>query len=353
MMKRRTLTGLAAVCGAAVVSAGMTAQAQHTAETKPANPPAPTSQTQQGTQQKGKANQTGQMKDQPSMKKPAANVAGQKSTIMTLVTSADRLASSPDAFYGLPVSVHARVGEVKSANSFTLDDNTWLSGPDILVLIPKPQPGATLGRSDYVTVTGQLRRFVRAELERDYDWFGGIPDLNVDFESRPVLVADVVRTSDGTELAVDDQKITRIFVASPGEIADTPGRFYGRSVSVQGDVEDVKSQRMFTLDEDKLFAGPDVLVLNPFPAFAVGDHETVAVVGIVRPFAVAEFERDYDWFNATDYGVALEQFERRPVIVAHSILARGNREVVRVVSGFTLESSEQALAKRAQGSTRQ
>ena len=337
---RKTLTRFAAVCGAAFIAAELAAQAQ------------PPQKLQTDTAQKGTGTEAARMKDQLSSKKPAANVAGQKSAVMTLVTSAGRLASMPDRFYGLPVSVHAQVGEVKSANMFTLDEDMWFAGPDVLVLIAQPRSGAKLTNSDYVTVVGQVRPFVRADLERDYDWFDNMPDVSVEFESRPVIVAEVVRKSDGTEVAVDARKVTRVFVAAPGEIADTPGRFYGRSVSVQGPVEDVTSQRLFTLDEDKLFAGPDLLVLNPFPAFAVSDDETVTVVGVVRPFAVAEFERDYDWFNAADYGAALESFERRPVVVAHSIIARGNREVVRVVSGFTLERSEQALANRTEGAAR-
>lgn len=353
-MKRRMGAGLAVLCGAALVSGGVSARVHDMASEAvvSATSQAQTPPKKQQPKQKGSTGQTGQMKDQPSMKPPPPDVAGKKSIVMTLVTSADRLASAPAALYGLPVSVHAKVGEVKGANAFTLDENAWFSGPDVLVLVPKPRSGATLNKSDYVTVVGRVRPFVRADLDKDYDWFDAVPDLDVEFESRPVIVADVVRTSDGTEVATDDGQVTRVLVASAGDIADLPGRFYGRSVSVHADVAEVKSQRLFTLDEDKLFAGPDVLVLNPFPAIAPRESDTATVIGIVRPLVVAEFERDYDWFNAADYTIELEQFERRPVVVAHSIILRGDRQIVQVVPGFTLDRSEEAVAGKQQGGTK-
>ena len=305
----------------------------------------PQQQPQQQRQQQSQE-QSGQQ-NRPTLQPPSASAAGGKQVVMTLVTSPSQIASSPSFFYGLPVSVHAPIASVMGPQVFTLDEDAWFGGPDVLVVIPQPVSGARRpANNEYVTVVGQVRPYVRAELERDFSWFDDLPDLNVDFTSRPVIIADIARTSDGTELARGNTDVTRVYAASPGAIAQTPGRFYGRSVSVRAEVEDVRSNRFFTLDEDELFAGPDVLVMNPYPAAAPEDGEMVTVFGTVRPFVRGEFERDYDWFDAAEYGESVMQYERRPVIVAHSIVGRNNREVVRANPGFTLERSEQALAGR-------
>ena len=321
---------------------------------------ASTQQQQQQQQQQPRTSTTqqqkaagAQMRQSPAMQAPGANVAGQRPVVMTLVTSTGRLASAPAAFYGLPVSVHAQVGDIVSPGVFTLDEDQWFAGPDVLVVAPGGRQNMEgLDEDDYVTVVGEVRPFVRAELERDFNWFNwgnDLPDVNINFSSRPVIVAEIVRTSDGKEIAPGQKNTTRVFVASPGEIADVPGRFYGRSVSVRGEVEDVRSQRLFTLDEDKLFAGPDLLVLNPYPMVTPDDNDVVTVVGVVRPFVRAEFERDYDWFDANQFGanVDLEDYERRPIVVAHSILGNNNRQFVRIVPAFTLETAERALASRS------
>ena len=288
-----------------------------------------------------------ELKSRPEMQQPAPEVRGTRPVTMTLVTSAGRIAAAPASFHGLSVSVHGPVAEVMGPRAFTIDEDAWFAGPDLLVVVPNAKTGArALDKAEYVTVVGTVRPFVRAELERDYDWFGRLPGLDIELESRPLLVAEVVRTSDGQELATSDSNATRLLVTSPGEIAQVPGRFYGRSVSVHAEVEDVKSQRLFTLDEDRLFAGPDLLVVNPFPLFAPEDNEMVTVVGTVRPYVAAEFERDYAWFDAKDFGTDLRDRERRPVLVAHSIIGRGDRQIVRLIPDFTLERSARAMASR-------
>jgi hypothetical protein len=53
-------------------------------------------------------------------------------------------------------------------------------------------------------VTGTVRHLARPDLERDYDWidFDGFrePDVLVRFQTRPVVLADSVRTAKGDEL---------------------------------------------------------------------------------------------------------------------------------------------------------
>ena len=105
-----------------------------------------------------------------------------------------------------------------------------------------------------------------------------------------------------------------------GEIAKRPDAFYGRPVTVVAEVEAVHGPNVFTLDEGTTLAGPDVLVMVPKAARPVEQDRQVTVHGTVRPLVVAEFQRDYAWFNAGDYEPdLLNQFEQRPVIIADSV----------------------------------
>ena len=50
---------------------------------------------------------------------------------------------------------------------------------------------------------------------------------------------------------------------SAGKLAKDGKKFYGQNVTVRAEVEDVLDSHSFTLDEDAVLAGPDVVVLVP------------------------------------------------------------------------------------------
>jgi hypothetical protein len=105
---------------------------------------------------------------------------------------------------------------------------------------------------------------------------------------------------------------------TPGAVAAAPALYYGKVVTVKGEVERMVNNNLFTLDEDRLGAGPDVLVVVPQKGAApVADDWDVVVSGTLKPFVWAELKRDYDWFDADASLVA--EFESRPVIVADSV----------------------------------
>ena len=119
------------------------------------------------------------------------------------VISAGKLAKDAKDFYGQTVTVKAEVDQVLNDHSFTLDEDSLFAGPDVLVLVPKmvtPQ----LTHDQKVVVTGKVRRYVKAELEKDYDFFteGKLvkKDYHVDYKTRPVIIADRVATEDGRDL---------------------------------------------------------------------------------------------------------------------------------------------------------
>jgi hypothetical protein len=336
--------GLGAVTASAGPPLQTPPQARDTRQQEPRQPAARNNQPS-ATEQRVRAMQ------------PPAPVRGQQPLQVALVTSPGAIASRGPAYYGVPVSVHGQVAAVFNSHSFAVESDVWWPGADnVMVIMPQPAAGATLSQGEFVTVVGTVRPFVRAEVERDYDWFDfdRLPDLNIELEGRPVIVADTARTSSGRMLVQPKQPTTYMFIATPGEIAQTPGRFYGRAVAVRQEIENVWSTRAFTLDEDRWFAGPDLLVFNPNPIFNGRDDfdgydgEHVTVFGIVRPLVVSEFEQDYDWFDADDYrDLDLGARERRPVLIASSIISDAGFELVRFTPPLALDRAEGALTSRA------
>lgn len=62
---------------------------------------------------------------------------------------------------------------------------------------------------------------------------------------------------------------------------------------------------------------------------------------------MSEFEADYAWLDAADYRVFdLERLERRPVVVASSIVCENTRELVQFRPALVLDVAEAQLAPR-------
>jgi hypothetical protein len=130
---------------------------------------------------------------------PAPAQAGEKGGMI----SAGKLAKNSKDFYGKQVTVKAEVEDFLGANMFTLDEDALLAGADVLVMVPRGVT-STLTRDQKVIVTGEVRPYVEADLDRDFDFFedGKIVQTKtkVDWDTRPVIVATSIRTESGTEL---------------------------------------------------------------------------------------------------------------------------------------------------------
>ena len=263
--------------------------------------------------------------------------------------SAGKLAKDAKDFYGKTVTVEAEVEDVLGSNMFTLDEDALLGGADVLVLVPSGVTGS-LTRDQKVVVTGEVRRYVQTELDRDYDWFddGKLVDVKtkVDWDTRPVLVARSIKTTTGVSLmggavqtsSADTDTMMHAshgtaVLATPisaGKLARDAQAYYGQTISVKAEVEDVLGPNMFTLDEDSLLAGSDVLVLVPRGLAGNLTHDQkVVVTGKVRQFVETELDRDYDWFDngkLVDVKTKVD-WKTRPVLVAETIHTESGTEI--------------------------
>ena len=123
----------------------------------------------------------------------------------------------------------------------------------------------------------------------------------------------------------------------PGEILVRPERYQGRAVVVRAPVKDALSAHAFTIDEDHLLATSNLLVIVPLlspygmarrSVFGL-EGTTVTVLGKVRLFDRAQFEREYDWFsiNLFKRPDELAAWSGRPVVVARSVQTLSGREL--------------------------
>lgn len=107
----------------------------------------------------------------------------------------ERVKDDPSRYYGKRVTLTGEVDAPRSdAKAFTLEGNAWIFDHEIRVLTKSPvkMGGAALGEDDHVVVTGTVRPFVTAEIERELGW-DLTPELEVELKNKPVIVADEVR----------------------------------------------------------------------------------------------------------------------------------------------------------------
>jgi hypothetical protein len=129
-----------------------------------------------------------------------------------------------------------------------------------------------------------------------------------------------------TSAAADDAMM------SAGKLAKDAKNYYGKTVTVKAEVEDFIDSRTFTLDEDSILAGADVLVLVPRGVVgSLSKDQVVMVTGTVRPYVTADFDRDYDWFEdgkiVKRVGDKVD-LKTRPVIVATSVHTAEHKDLL-------------------------
>ncbi len=224
------------------------------------------------------------------------------------------VADNTEDYIGQIVTIRSEPQDVVGNSSFTVSDEQFFGTEPILVinasgeLLVLPEDGVE------VQVTGEVRNFVLADVDREFD-LALDPTLYVEYENQPAIIAQSIALA-----------------PEPGEITSNPEQYYGETLAVTGEVEDIQSGSAFTLDEDRLLGSEDLLVVyasprdgvqQPQPSAqlpAITDGDEVAVTGVLRAFVFAEFERDYD----LDWDLQLQEkleaeYSNRPVLVATGV----------------------------------
>ncbi|MFN6517172.1 MAG: hypothetical protein RMY29_022060 [Nostoc sp. CreGUA01] len=116
---------------------------------------------------------------------------------LALAPQPHQIMQHPEQYYGLQVAVTGKVKNIGSPILLTLDKNQLFGGQDLLVLLKAP-PQVTINQGETILVIGEVRRFVVAEIEQDYDftWDTNVKSkLEAEYGNRTILVAETVYPS--------------------------------------------------------------------------------------------------------------------------------------------------------------
>lgn len=159
---------------------------------------------------------------------------------------------------------------------------------------------------------------------------------------RGVESAGVTRPGDVTvqDRGAMEQKVAAKATPPVEEVKDKPSAFYGKQVRLSGEVDNVLSARSFVLEGANWAFDDNITVLTKTPVDFDGsslfNDEEVVVTGTVRPFVVADIERDLGW----DLDPGLEtQLREKPVVIAEAVRRVGE------VGRWTAPDAEQAAAR--------
>lgn len=231
--------------------------------------------------------------------------------------STSEVVNNPEQLIGKTVTIRSEPVRTLGPNSFTLRDEQFFGSEPILVVNATGSTVTLPTEADTeVQVTGEVRQFVLADLERDYR-LGLQPEQYREYENKPVIIAQSIAAA-----------------PKPGEITQNPQQYYGQTLAVTGEVEDLQNANVFTLDEDQLLGATDLLVIQATPKAGsqqagnqqagnqqpIREGEKVAVSGVLRPFVRAEFERDYDL--TLDQGIVQKleaEYSNKPVLIAQEV----------------------------------
>lgn len=219
------------------------------------------------------------------------------------VTTGD-VAENAEDLIGQTVTIRSNAIEQIEPATFTVADQEFFGGEDIVIVNATGTPFVLPAEEDTeVQITGEVAEFILADVESAYD-LDLDPDLYVEYTDKPAIIAQ--------SLALAPE---------PGEIAEDPEQYYGEILAVTGEIENVYGNNTFTLDEEELFGGQDLLVVVTNPTEApIKDGETVATTGELRSFVVADFETDYDLTWDLDVQQELEaEYSERPVLVVDRV----------------------------------
>ncbi len=235
-----------------------------------------------------------------------ACAAGPQSTTTSAESAnvtTEELADDTNSYVGEEVTVRADVEEVVDETAFVMESEGFLNNERILVINASSEPFLIPDVGDsQVQVTGEVETFSMATAAEEYNLTLD-PDLYGEYESQPVIIASSLA------LAPD-----------PGDITANPENYYNQRIAVQGEVEDMLESGLFTIDEDELFSGEDLLVIPTQGTTTIQDGEAVVVTGVLRPYVKADFDKDYDlqWDLSVTESVEAD-YSQKPVFVADSV----------------------------------
>lgn len=220
------------------------------------------------------------------------------------VTASEITRSLADTL-GRTVTIRSRALEVVGDRAFWLDDNQLIDGDRILI---KNETGEAFvlprDAAVDVQVTGIVAAYAPKRVEAEFDY--RIPDtLYYGNGDIPVVLAEFLA------LAPTQQ-----------QILNAPEQYFDLEIALPAEVGQVFSARAFTVENDGLFSDDALLAIAPTDlGLKVVVGNSVVLTGSVRPFVLADIEREYDtnWADGRTRSRLAREFAERPVFIAEAM----------------------------------
>lgn len=205
---------------------------------------------------------------------------------------------------GRTVTIRSKAVQQMGTSSFTLKDSFFSPQEPVLVVNASGVPfNLPSDRNVEIQITGQVRDFAIADLERDYKL-----DLQAEqysgYVNRPVIVAQNI-----------------MLAPQPNQVMQNPARYYGKTVAVTGEVNNITNPILMTIHKKQVFRDRNLpVLLTSSPKVAINKGQKVAVVGEIRPFVISEIEQTYNLNWNPDVSRQLEaKYRNQPVLVAETV----------------------------------
>jgi hypothetical protein len=208
-----------------------------------------------------------------------------------------------ESLVGQEVTVRSMVQAAVGDTGFTLATD---SGEPILVINATTGTFVTPDQSVPVQVTGKVARFVRTDVETNYNLT--LDEIVYgDYEDRPVIIAESLALAPTAE-----------------DLAENPDAFDDQVIAVYGDVRNILSDGTFTLFDEGWVDDYGILVVGVDRDLKANDAalqegEAVVVTGRTQPFDAETLQKDYN-LNLTPEQISeFNERYNRPVLVAEDI----------------------------------
>ncbi len=166
--------------------------------------------------------------------------------------TAQQIIENPEAYIGKTVTVSGDVEEIHGPKAFNMDSGITIG--ELLVVGREPFPNLADANdrayviNDVATVTGVVRKFVTADIEREIGWDLD-PEIESEFDGKTVLVANSVGFKPGTASMTTNDADTDQEVAGNNNNTDMDSAA-DTTNNAAGDV--IKDMAVITKAEDPL-----------------------------------------------------------------------------------------------------
>jgi len=208
----------------------------------------------------------------------------------------------PESLIGQSVTVRNSIAEMVGENDFTLQTE---SGENILVVNTTGQPLSLPSEEVPVQVTGEVARFVWADVESEYG-LGLDENTYSGYEDQPAIIANSLAPAPTIE-----------------QLVTYDGDFDGQLIALQGDVRGIYSPDTMALFEDGFVDDIGILIVGVESGLKsdqpLQEGETALVVGRAQPFDLDKLQQQYDLGIEQDKLAEFSERYQRSVIVADDV----------------------------------